>query len=71
MPKDYLLPGILAVTLLSSASIAAASGTITSPERQQKMESFGACLAFSRTAPHRTGKAKLRSPEMRRAIAVR
>lgn len=46
MPKDYLLPGILAVTLLSSASIAAASGTITLPERQQKMESFGACLAF-------------------------
>ena len=46
MPKDYFLPGILAATLLCSASIAAASGTIASPERQQTMESFGACLAF-------------------------
>lgn len=46
MPKDHVLSVSLAAVLLCSGSVAAASGTISSPERQQKMESFETCLAF-------------------------
>ena len=46
MPKTLLLTGSFATMLLCSASVVAASGTISSPERQQTMESFDACLAY-------------------------
>ncbi|MEI4509390.1 MULTISPECIES: hypothetical protein [unclassified Sphingopyxis] len=46
MPKIHMLTGSFAAMLLCSASMVAASGTVSSPERQQTMESFDACLAY-------------------------
>lgn len=46
MPENHVLTGSAAAILLCSASMAAASGTLLSPERRQTMESFDACLAY-------------------------
>jgi hypothetical protein len=74
MPNRHILAGSLAAALLCSASIAAASGFIASPEQQQKMESFGACLAFLENSAAQDSKSEApltRDPEgNRRAVTV-
>lgn len=58
MPKTHMLTGGFAAMLLCSASMAAASGTISSPERQQAMESFDACLAYLEDSAAQDGKSE-------------
>ena len=74
MTKNHIVTGGVAAMLLCSASMAAASGTITSPERQQKMESFDACLAFLEDSAAKDSKSEaplaMDAEGNRRAVTV-
>ena len=58
MSKAHIMAGSLAAMLLCSASMAAASGSVAMPERQQQMESFDACLTFLEDAAAQDSKSE-------------
>lgn len=58
MPKTLMLNGSFAAMLLCSASMAAASGTVSLPERQQAMKSFDACLVYLKDSAAQDSKSE-------------